>query len=293
AAPLVQNECVNVAKREEMSILNKLIWQVEMRLHQPVSLNDLAAVCAVSTYHMARSFQIAAGLSPMAYLRARRLSDAAQELAKDERDILSIALDAQYNSHAAFTRAFVAYFGVTPQSVRRARSVHNLTLMEPLKMQKEMIVDVPPPETKTRPAFRVIGLGKQASFDDNAALATLWQQFNAREDEIGDIVGDCAYGVCCAAGEQGHFRYVAGVAAPSDAGIPAGMEEIVLPDGKYAVFTHSGHIADFPKTVYTIWNKALPDAGLEPRPAPEFELYDKRFDVETGRGEVEVWIPIQ
>ncbi|MDX8355088.1 AraC family transcriptional regulator [Cognatiyoonia sp. IB215182] len=291
--PLVQNRVVNVAGHKEMSILNKLIWQVEMRLHQPVGLRDLAQVCAVSPYHMARSFQIAAGLSPMAYLRARRLSVAAGYLARGDQDVLSIALDAQYNSHAAFTRAFVAYFGVTPQSVRHARSVHNLTLMEPLKMQKEMIVDVPPPVTKTRPAFRVIGLGKQASFDDNAALATLWQQFNAREDEIGDIIGDCAYGVCCAAGEQGHFRYVAGVAAPSDAGIPAGMEEIALPDGKYAVFTHKGHIADFPKTVYTIWNKALPDAGLEPRPAPEFELYDKRFDVETGRGEVEVWIPIQ
>lgn len=276
-----------------MSILNKIIWQVEMRLHQTVRLHDLAAICAVSPYHMARSFQIASGLSLMAYLRALRLSVAADCLALGDQYVLSIALDAQYNSHAAFTRAFVAYFGVTPQDVRKVRSVYNLTLMEPLKMQTEMIIDVPPPVTKTRPAFRVIGLGKQARFDDNAGLAALWRQFNAREDEIADIIGDCAYGVCSDADGQGHFRYVAGVAAPSDARIPKGMEELVLPKGKYAVFTHSGHIADFPKTVYTIWNKALPDAGLEPRPAPEFELYDTRFDVETGRGVVEIWIPVQ
>ncbi|MEL6839333.1 MAG: AraC family transcriptional regulator [Pseudomonadota bacterium] len=283
---------VNVVARDDMSVLNKLIWQIEMRLHQPVTLSDLAQACAISPYHMARSFRLASGLSPMAYLRARRLSVAAQQLAAGRQTVLSVALDAQYNSHAAFTRAFVAYFGMTPQSVCKMRCLETLSLMEPLKMQKEMIVDVAAPEIRTRPAFRVIGLDQIATFDDNSALATLWAQFNAREDEVADLIGDCAYGVCCDADGQGTFRYVAGVEAPAGTGVPKDMSDVHLPAGRYAVFTHSGHIADFPKTVYTIWNKALPDAGLEPRQAPEFERYDQRFDVQTGRGEVEVWIPI-
>ncbi len=275
-----------------MSLIDKLIWQIEMRLHQQVTLHDLARACAVSPYHMARSFRIAAGLSPMAYLRARRLSVAAKALATGDQDILSVALAMPYNSHEAFTRAFVSYFGVTPQSVRQARSVETLILMEPLKMQKEMIVDVAAPEIRNRAGFRVVGLSVKARFDDNSALAGLWQQFNAREDEVSDVIGDCAYGVCCDADEKGSFRYVAGVEAPRNASIPKGMTEVLLPEGRYAVFTHFGHIADFPKTVYTIWNKTLPDAGLEPRQAPDLELYDQRFNVETGRGEVEIWIPV-
>ena len=56
---------------------------------------------------------------------------------------------------------------------------------------------------------------------------------------------------------------------------------------------HDGHISDISKTIYTIWNKALSDEGLEPAETPDFELYDQRFDAATGRGTVEIWIPVK
>lgn len=58
------------------------------------------------------------------------------------------------------------------------------------------------------------------------------------------------------------------------------------------MFVHSGHISDFRKTVYTIWNKGLEDAGVELRASPDFEVYDERFDGRTGQGEVDIWFPI-
>jgi AraC family transcriptional regulator len=115
-----------------MSLIDRIIWQIEMRLHQPVSLESLADACAVSPYHMARSFRQITGMSPMTYLRARRLSVAAIQMISGDDDILHIALDAQYTSHAAFTRAFARYFGVPPQSIRKARSLNHVKLMEPL-----------------------------------------------------------------------------------------------------------------------------------------------------------------
>lgn len=276
-----------------MSLRNKLIWQIEMRLHQPVVLADLAAACAVSPYHMARSFQMVTGLAPMTYLRARRLTEAAKTLAIGDDDILTISLNAQYNSHEAFTRAFASYFNVLPSTVRKARSTANLTLMEPMKMQKEMLIDVPRPEIKTWGSFRVMGMSAQCSFENNSAIPGLWQSFNARENEIEAPVSRAAFGVCCDADGKGNFRYVAGYEVGATSPRPKGMDDIIRPAGRYAVFTHSGHIGEFAKTVYTIWNKSLPDAGLEPRHAPDFELYDRRFDANTGRGEVEIWIPIQ
>lgn len=275
-----------------MSLTDKLIWLMEIRLQQPVTLDALAQACAVSPYHLARSFRQATGMSPMTYLRARRLSVAAVQLADGERDILTVALDAQYNSHAAFTRAFAGYFGVLPSRVRKARSLENLNLMEPLRMQKEMIVDVAAPVIQSRESFRVIGLSVQCSFGNNSPIPPLWQTLNARAAEFDERALDAGYGVCCDADGQGNFRYVAGFVGIANSPIPKGMDAVTMPAGRYAVFTHKGHIADFPKTVYTVWNKSLPDAGLEPRQAPEFELYDKRFDVATGRGVVELWIPV-
>ena len=86
--------------------------------------------------------------------------------------------------------------------------------------------------------------------------------------------------------------YECNAAKQEAAGKTEGMDYVDIPAGRYAVFTHSGHISDLPRTVYTIWNKSLPDLGLEPRKAPDFERYDKRFDPETGRGTLEIWIPI-
>ena len=71
-----------------------------------------------------------------------------------------------------------------------------------------------------------------------------------------------------------------------------GLDAVDIPASRYAVFKHVGHISDFNKTVYTVWNKGLPDAGLTPAKTPDFELYDDRFDARTCMGTVEIWIPV-
>jgi len=275
-----------------MTLVDRAVWQIETRLRQPLSLTRLSDLCAVSPFHLSRTFRSATGLSPMTYLRGRRLSAAAEALAAGDEDILTIALEMQYGSHEAFTRAFASYFGQLPSSLRAARSTQSLVLMEPFKMKNSLLVDVAAPEIKERDAFRVVGLSTHCTFEDVSAIPGLWQAFNDREDDVPSAVGGAAYGVCCDADEAGRFRYVAGVETTAATGLPAGMDAVSIPANRYAVFTHTGHVSDLPKTVYTIWNKALPDAGLEPRQDPDFELYDRRFDPSTGRGVAEIWIPI-
>jgi AraC family transcriptional regulator len=272
-----------------MPVLDKLIWQIETDLHSNLSLTLLSRRCAVSTHHMCRVFQLATGISIMSYVRARRLSEAAKAIASKDTDILTAALGAGYGSHEAFTRAFVSYLGVPPSSIRKARSVSSLCLMEPLEMKKEMIVKVAPPKFRERDAFRVVGLSTECSFENIGAIPALWQSFNAREGDVVGAVAGAAYGVCCGADQAGNFRYLAGVEALEKT--PT-MDYVDLPAQRYAVFMHSGHISDLSKTVYTIWNKSLPDEGLEAAGAPDFEVYDHRFDPQTGRGTLEIWIPV-
>ena len=136
-------------------------------------------------------------------------------------------------------------------------------------------------------------MGLDCTFEDNAGIPSVWQQFVRREGEIENADLGAGYGLCCNADEAGRFRYVAAVGVRGTGDVPDGMEAVDVPAQRYAVFTHSGHISDIKKTVYTVWNKALPDAGLTPARSPDFELYDKRFDPETGRGIVEIWIPVE
>ena len=123
-------------------------------------------------------------------------------------------------------------------------------------------------------------------------MPSLWRAFNEREGEVAPVENGAAYGVCCDSDGAGRFRYVASVEAEAISDIPEGMEIVAIPTSRYAVFIHSGHVSDLPKTVHTIWNRILPDAGLKPTGAPDFERYDRRFDPTTGRGDLEIWIPI-
>src|SRR3954452_19966590 len=101
-----------------MNPAQKALWFIERPLANELTLDEIAGVGEVSRYHMVRAFAAASGLSVMRYVRARRLSEAARALADGAPNILSVALDADYGSHEAFTRAFRERFGLTPDAAR-------------------------------------------------------------------------------------------------------------------------------------------------------------------------------
>src|SRR5256885_13456015 len=102
-----------------MSIADKAVWVIERNSEQPLTLNAIAEACGVSRSHLAFAFGAATGMPVMKYLRVRRLSDAARTLAMGGKDILSIALEAGYGSHEAFTRGFWEQFNVAPENARQ------------------------------------------------------------------------------------------------------------------------------------------------------------------------------
>lgn len=194
-----------------MAILDKVLWQIETHLNEEMSLHVFSERCATSPEHMARVFRRGAGLTITAYLRARRLSEAAKRIAAQEENILTIALEAGYGSHEAFTRAFASYLGLLPSTVRKARSIETLSLMEPLEMKKEMIVEIDAPELRERDAFRVVGMSLKCSHDNIADIPGLWLEFTQKEADVPNAKLGMAYGVSHSSDAAGNFTYMAAV----------------------------------------------------------------------------------
>lgn len=275
-----------------MDLVSRAVWTIETGLFCRLSLSFIAEECGVSQYHLSRVFRSATGMSVMVYVRSRRLSHAASVLAEGNAEILDVALDSQYNSHEAFTRAFSSYFGVLPSSVRENKSTCQLNVLEPFIMDNSLLVAVKSPTIQVREQFQVTGISRQYTFETNYGIPEQWGLFVEHYHDIQTVTGDVSYGVCYDADAQGRFLYLTGLETDATTTVPNNMERIVLPVGRYAVFEHEGHISDYRKTIYTIWNKSLPEEGLEHRTAPDFEVYDNRFDADTGLGLVEIWIPI-
>src|SRR5665213_2252396 len=101
-----------------MNPAQKALWFIESHLAEALTLDEIAGVAGVSRFHMVRAFAAATGLPVMRYVRARRLTEAARALVGGAPDILELAVDADYGSHEAFTRAFRDHFGITPEAVR-------------------------------------------------------------------------------------------------------------------------------------------------------------------------------
>lgn len=276
-----------------MDPVGKALWFIESHFVDEITLDDIAAIGGVSRFYMVRAFGIATGASVMRYVRGRRLSEAARALANGAPDILTVALDAGYGSHEAFTRAFRDQFGLTPETLRARRNLANIELVEPLKMDTTLIENLEPPRFHDGRALLIVGLGERYSAESSAAIPSLWQRFAPFIGNIPGQIGGVTYGVCCNAGEDGNFDYIAGVEVANFDALPAELTRIRLPEQRYAVFSQREHISVIRRTINTIWNKWLPESGFQAADAASFERYGEAFDPRTGVGGFEIWIPIK
>ncbi|QIO32034.1 AraC family transcriptional regulator [Bradyrhizobium sp. 1(2017)] len=276
-----------------MNPAQRALWYIESHLAEPMTLDEIAEISGVSRFHIVRAFAAATGLPVMRYVRARRLTEAARSLAKGAPDILSLALEADYGSHEAFTRAFRDHFGTTPEAVRAATCVSHLKLQEPILMDSTMLDHLPPPRFEMAKAFLVAGPGERISCDNGAMIPGLWQRFHREIADVPARVGNVAYGICCNGDDAGNFDYIAGAEVTDFSDLPRRFSRIRIPEQHYAVFTHKDHIASIRRTVNTIWNQWLPASGFKAADAPNFERYDVTFDPATGNGGFEIWLPVR
>jgi AraC family transcriptional regulator len=277
-----------------MNPAQKALWYIESHLAEPLTLDDIAGIAGVSRFHLVRAFAAATGFSVMRYVRARRLSKAARALAAGAPDILSLALDADYSSHEAFTRAFRDYFGVTPEAVRAATCLDRLKLQEPIVMDSTLLENLKAPRFETSKPLLIAGIAERCTHENSGAgIPNLWHQFHQSVDHLPARIGKVAYGVCCNGDDAGNFDYVAGVEVADFSDLPREFSRVRIPEQKYAVFTHSEHISTIRRTVNTIWNHWLPASGMKAADAPNFERYDEKFDPATGNGGLEIWIPVR
>lgn len=243
--------------------VRRALWFIESRLSHEVRLQDVALASGVSRFHLCRTFVAATGMPVMQYVRGRRLSEAARELAGGAADILTVAMNWGYGSHEAFTRAFSSQFDLTPESLRARGCLEGLPLTRPIIMNEVTIVPVAPPREAIGQPRLIAGLGESYTFETNLGIPALWQQFVPYLGNVRGQVDTDTYGVCCHSDREGNFRYIAGVEVSDLTGLPSEFSHAVLSTQKYAVFVHHGHVAGIRDTVYSIWNQYLPRSGYE------------------------------
>jgi AraC family transcriptional regulator len=98
----------------------RVLTHIQEHLDGPLDLEELARVACFSSFHFHRIFAAMTGETIADHVRRLRLERAAMELRSGGKQVIQVALDAGYEAHAAFTRAFKAAYEVSPAAFRRA-----------------------------------------------------------------------------------------------------------------------------------------------------------------------------
>ena len=276
-----------------MNPVQKALWFVESHFADPITLDDVAAASGASRFYLTRTFAAALGQPLIRYMRGRRLSAAAHALANGTPDILSVALDAGYSSHEAFTRAFGEQFGITPEAVRAQGNVAHLTLVEAIRMDQTPLETLAPPRFVTGKPLLITGISERYTCESSAGIPAQWQRFLPHFNNVAGQIGNVAYGVTYNVDDDGNMDYLCGVEVPDFSRVPADWARVRLPEQRYVVFTHPGHISGIRRTWSSVWTSWFPASGHEPADGANFERYSETFDPQSGNGGVELWIPIR
>ena len=285
-----------------MERLLRAIAYIEVHLLEPLPLADVARAAGLSPAYLSRLFPALTSESFGAYVRKRRLTIAAQHLCRDGRSVrlLDLALDCQYDSQEAFTRAFKRAFGVPPGAYRDLPRPDRMRWREPLDVEAlthltEVICMEP--KILEKEAFVVVGLRRRFDDETKSGIPALWGELLAR---LADIPHGRpgTYAVCLNPDpQQGVFDYVAGVEVARVDALPEGMVAETVPRQTYAVFTHrlrSRDVhADLQPTLRWIWGTWLPSSRYEYTGGPDLERYAEDFDPNTPGASIEILVPVR
>ena len=96
----------------------RAIRHMREHLAEPLDLDALAQIAAISKFHFVRVFDETTGTTPHHFLSCLRIQRAKELLLKSNAAITEVCMEAGYNSLGTFSKTFSELVGVPPQEFR-------------------------------------------------------------------------------------------------------------------------------------------------------------------------------
>jgi len=265
---------------------------IENNLTHPISVQDVCSTNPMSPWQFQRLFRLYTTDSIGRYLRTRRLTKAAVDLMQNPNSrILDVAIEYQFGSQEAFTRAFKKMFEVTPGEIAAFQG--HMRLKQKLKLTNEQLLHnlvgiQREPSLVQFPARCLMGIEIQIPSPLTEDLgyvqqvSNLWLNFNPRRKEILNRKQGIGYGLITSLSQDmidDTLSYMASVEINPNENPPAPLEmkRVDLGPQLYATFEKRG-LADKTRMsldyIYGFW---LPQSGFERTQGYDLEIFDSRL----------------
>lgn len=276
---------------ELVESLNFALKHIEQHLLDETDSEKVAKCVGLSRFYLERTFAALTGMSVSEYIRARRLTLAAQELISGETKIIDLAFKYGYDTPESFTKAFSRFHGVTPTIARRMSTL--LRCQNPLAISIKMEgVNVMNYKMEQMDAFKVVGVEQRFQMDTSLQeVPKFWNSFfkQGLHTKVTPM-----FGISFDVDKDGMFPYLIGELLQPGKKVPEGMVVRELPALLWARFACTGPMPgamqSLTKEIYSEW---LPTNGTyEVAEYVEIEMYTEG-DVTSKDYYSEVWLPVK
>ena len=260
---------------------------MERNLTDELDIEEIAGKAALSPFYYQRIFGALCGMTVGEYIRARRMTLAAQELNRKDVKVIDVAVKYGYDSPDSFTKTFQKFHGITPSQARepgaQLRSfapLHIKITMEGGSMLEYSIVEKAP--------FTIIGVKRPFNSETSyQEIPKFWDEWMA-QGEKRPIMG--TFGVCINMKGKDFDYWIADLYFPWEE-IPEGCETRMIPGSTWAQFPCT--IATLQDTNTKIWSEWLPALqGYTLAGEYDIEVY---LPPEDGSKDMSVyiWVPLK
>ena len=264
---------------------------MEQHLTENIEIEEISGKAALSPFYYQRIFGALCGMTVGEYIRSRRMTLAAQELAGSEAKVIDVAMKYGYDSPDSFTKAFCRFHGITPSQAKESGQVlkslaplHIKVTLEGGNMLDYRIVEKAP--------FTVIGLKRQ--FNSETSYQEIPKFWGEWAKDMKGLEG--TFGLCVDNNDS-HGKvfdyWIADLYEPMK-DIPEGLETYQIPGGLWAVFTCKGPLPQALQSVNTqVWTEWLPSLkGYMLAGSYNLEVYTPMAE-DPNDNVAYIWVPLK
>lgn len=277
--------------------LNLAVEYIEAHLLEEPDLESISRVTLCSSESFQRFFSYLTQMTVSDYIRRRRLTLAAYELASSDIRILDAAVKYGYRSADAFSRAFKKQHGILPSRAREPGA--RLCVCPPLTFC--LTVNGADPlmlhfvETEE---IVLLGLSRQLGGSAGERYEQVPDLWTAECENLPSLISPNRPGIWYGIWDHGRYHIARAPeltfggqnASPM---MPLPLQALRIPKGRYAVFTGKGHgIASdvLPRLRRQIFEEWLPSSGFSPTEDYEIEVYHLYPPSQREQRSYEIWL---
>lgn len=259
---------------------------IEENLTEPLEIGAVAGTAGLSPFYYQRIFGALCGMTVGEYIRARRMTLAARELAGTDLKVIDAAMKYGYDSPDSFARAFQRFHGITPSAAKESGA--QLKSFAPLhikiSLEGGIMLDY---RISEKAPFTVVGVKRRFNSDTSyQEIPKFWNEWLA-QGENRPVMG--SFGICIDMDGKNFDYWIADMYLPWKE-IPEGCETRMIPGGLWAQFRCTLKTL---QTVNTqIWSEWLPSLK-EYSLAGDYDLEFYMEPDENGECECYIWVPLK